>query len=284
MRAKSEWLNNKIMELLKKLCLLFVIAALPVTSVASIPFAVAFSDAGAGTGAGMGNNAITVYSGAANSEIKDDRPLAIVRRFRPIVVVKQTSEAEWLEAKITQPLFDKDTLRTGPDGYALIQFMDNSLARVRPNSLLVIRGETRDRGSTFSRITLEAGELLLNVNGRQSNYEVQTRTAVASVKGTTFNTKIEEDLTTVFTGFSGTVEIIALNSGQTVNLTRRNRVRVDQRGETVTLESISSSELQNLQQQYDDLEEGTRPDIMRLRFMNRSGQVREIDIRYFETD
>jgi hypothetical protein len=282
MRAKSEWLNNKIMELLKKLCLLLVFAALPVASVASIPFAVANTDAGAD--AGIDGSAVTVSPGAGISERNEERPLAIVRRFRPIVVVKHTSEAEWLEAKITQPLFDKDTLRTGPDGYALIQFMDNSLARVRPNSLLVIRGETRDRGSTFSRITLEAGELLLNVNGRQSNYEVQTRTAVASVKGTTFNTKIEDDLTTVFTGFSGVVEIIALNSGQTVTLTRRNRVRVDQRGETVTLETISSTELQNLQQQYDDLEEGTRPDILRLRFMNRSGQVREIDIRYFETD
>jgi ferric-dicitrate binding protein FerR (iron transport regulator) len=270
------------MELLKKLCLLLVFAALPVASVASIPFAVANTDAGAD--AGIDGSAVTVSPGAGISERNEERPLAIVRRFRPIVVVKHTSEAEWLEAKITQPLFDKDTLRTGPDGYALIQFMDNSLARVRPNSLLVIRGETRDRGSTFSRITLEAGELLLNVNGRQSNYEVQTRTAVASVKGTTFNTKIEDDLTTVFTGFSGVVEIIALNSGQTVTLTRRNRVRVDQRGETVTLETISSTELQNLQQQYDDLEEGTRPDILRLRFMNRSGQVREIDIRYFETD
>ena len=282
MRVKSELWNNKIMDLFKKLCLFFIFAALPVATVHSIPFAAAITDGGAG--AGTGSSAVAVLSGTGNGEKNEERPLAIVRRFRPIVVVKQTSEAEWLEAKITQPLFDKDTLRTGPDGYALIQFMDNSLARVRPNSLLVIRGETRDRGSTFSRITLEAGELLLNVNGRQSNYEVQTRTAVASVKGTTFNTKIEDDLSTVFTGFSGVVEIIALNSGQTVTLTRRNRVRVDQRGETVTLETISSSELQNLQQQYDDLEEGTRPDILRLRFMNRSGQVREIDIRYFETD
>jgi ferric-dicitrate binding protein FerR (iron transport regulator) len=214
----------------------------------------------------------------------DERPLAIVRRFRPIVVVKQTAQSEWLDARITQPLFDRDTLRTGPDGYALIQFMDNSLARVRPNSLLVIRGETRDRGSTFSRITLQAGEMLLNVNGRQSNYEVITRSAVASVKGTSFNTRIEDDQTTTFTGFSGIVEIMALNSGQTVNLTRRNRVRVDQRGETITLETISTSELQDLQQQYDNLEEGTRPDILRLRFMNRSGQVREVDIRYFESD
>lgn len=276
--VKSEWLNNIIMDILKKLCLFLVFAALPVAGMASA----SFSEAKPGAGSDI--RVESEKAGISGNEINEERPLAIVRRFRPLVVVKQTPETEWIEAKITQPLFDKDTLRTGPDGYALIQFMDNSLARVRPNSLLVIRGETRDRGSTFSRITLEAGELLLNVNGRQSNYEVQTRTAVASVKGTSFNTKIEDDLSTVFTGFSGVVEIMALNSGQTVNLTRRNRVRVDQRGETVTLETISSSELQDLQQQYDDLEEGTRPDILRLRFMNRSGQVREIDIRYFETD
>lgn len=217
-------------------------------------------------------------------ETTDERPLAIVRRFRPVVVVKQSAQIEWVDARMTQPLFDMDTLRTGPDGYALIQFMDNSLARVRPNSLLIIRGETRERGSTFSRITLEAGEIFLNINGSQSNYEVQTRTAVASVKGTSFNSKIEDDLTTVFTGASGVVEIMALNSGQTVSMTRRNKVRVDQRGETITLENISSSELQNLLQQYEDLEDGTRPNIMRLRFMNRSGQTREIDIRYFDTD
>ncbi|MFU8859889.1 MAG: FecR domain-containing protein [Cyclonatronaceae bacterium] len=265
------------MELLKKICLIFVVSAIPVYGLAESSRLEIASDASAAIIADGD-------TGLKETERKDDRPLAIVRRFRPLVVVRQTTENEWVEAKITQPLFDQDTLKTGPDGYALIQFMDNSLARVRPNSLLVIRGETRDRGSTFSRISLEAGELFLNVNGRQSNYEIQTRTAVASVKGTSFNTKIEDDQTTVFTGFSGVVEIMALNSGQTVNMTRRNRVRVDQHGETVTLETISSSELQNLQQQYDDLEEGTRPEIMRLRFMNRSGQVREIDIRYFETD
>lgn len=277
MRVKSEWLNNKAMELIKKICLFFIVAVIPVSGLAVPPRLEIMPEAPVAVTAGG-------QEGINETEKNDDRPLAIVRRFRPLVVVRQTSETEWHEAKITQPLFDRDTLRTGPDGYALIQFMDNSLARVRPNSLLVIRGETRDRGSTFSRISLEAGELFLNVNGRQSNYEVQTRTAVASVKGTSFNTKIEDDMTSVFTGFSGVVEIMALNSGQTVNLNRRNRVRVDQRGETVTLETISSSELQNLQQQYDDLEEGTRPEIMRLRFMNRSGQVREIDIRYFETD
>ena len=74
------------------------------------------------------------------------RPLAIVRRFKPEVDVLSKDRGAYmldLRENVGEPLFDGDTLATGQSGYALVIFTsDNSVAKVKPESMLVIRGES----------------------------------------------------------------------------------------------------------------------------------------------
>lgn len=214
-----------------------------------------------------------------------DRPLAIVRRFKPDVQIKHAGQEAWKQAKMAEQLFDKDTLTTAEAGFALVQFMDNSLAKVKPNSLLIIQGEVISKDNTASRLAVEIGEVFLNVTKRpQNNFEVQTPTSVASVKGTSFLTEVGETGESSFLGFSGSIEVTALESGQKVTVTRNKKAKIDNKGSNIEMESVSDDDLNNEENDLNNLENDAMPKKLLLRFMNDAGQTREVEIEYFEND
>jgi ferric-dicitrate binding protein FerR (iron transport regulator) len=218
------------------------------------------------------------------ASLNNERPLAIIRRYKPDVSIKHAKAEAWQDAQMAAPLFDSDTLRTDANGYAAVQFMDNSLVKVKPNSLLIIRGEVLDKNSTASRIAVEVGEVFLNVTKRQSQFEVQTPTAVATVKGTSYNTEVSDDGSTTVTVLSGSVELIATKSGQKVTLTRKNKGTVDAKSSNLQVSEISNDDLNKVENNYQDLDSGTKPKTIRLRFGNNAGQTRQIEIQYFENE
>lgn len=224
----------------------------------------------------------TLLADYVASKAEEDRPLAIVRRFKPDVIVKHADADEWEDSEIGKPLFNNDTLRTDENGYAAVQFMDNSLLKIKPNSLLIIKGEVLGKNSTASRLAVEIGEVFLNVTKRQSDFEVQTPTGVASVKGTSFGTLVGKDGSSQFLIYTGLVELKALISGQTVELTRGKKASVDKEGNNINITELSDDEMEKNQQDYDNLEKGAKPKTLRLQFKNEAGQIREIEIQYFE--
>lgn len=214
-----------------------------------------------------------------------DRPLAMVRRFKPQVIVKDMNREEWINAHRAHQLFSSDTLRTGDDGHAVVQFMDNSIARLKPNTELVVTGESNSVNSTSARMAVEIGEIYLNVTGQQSTYDVVTPTAVAAVKGTSFISQVNTDGSSTFTGLSGIVEITATTSGQQVNIGRRDRAFVEATGNQIEVTEVSDQEVDDAEQEYDsDFDETATPKILRLRFRNADGQIRELEIEYFENN
>lgn len=213
--------------------------------------------------------------------IASGQPLAIVRRFRPTVNVRESSRQEWVEARVAQQLFHSDTLRTEQDGYAVVQMVDNSLIRVRPNSMLIIRGDVNDRGGVNTRIDMEQGGINLQVNGRVSEFEVATQTSVAAVKGTQFSVAINPDGSTTIVCFSGEIEVTARNTGQTVDLRRGRRAMIDTQGRSIRSERVSVREMRRLEAEEVQMEESSVPDVLRIRLRNADGDVREVEIPYF---
>lgn len=210
------------------------------------------------------------------------RPLAIVQRFTPLVLVRHSHGDQWQDAYRTHPLHDADTLRTGDDGFAVVQFMDNSVARVRPNSLLIINGDVRAPGSITSRISMEVGDMLLQVRGANSTYEVATPSAVAAVRGTRFSTQVTPDGRTFFTGFSGEIQIQAVTSGQLLNLTQGLQAEVDASGNTITLLELDDDSLNNRYILYDHDEQPLEKKTIRIRFVNDDGEEEIIEFEYYE--
>jgi len=229
--------------------------------------------------------AAVTFTAPSETVIKnDEQPLAIVRRFRPTVNVRESAAQQWVEARVAQPLFHSDTLRTEQDGYAVVQMVDNSLIRVRPNSMLIIRGDVNERGGVNSRIDVERGGLNLQVSGRNSEYEVGTQTAVAAVKGTRFSVTLNSDGTTTIVCFTGALDVIARESGRSVELRGGRRALVNSSGQAVQTERVSRREMRRLEAEEVQLEEASVPDVLRIRLQNSDGDIREIEIPYFRNE
>jgi len=212
------------------------------------------------------------------------RPLAIVRRFKPEVDLLSKDRGAYvldLRENIGEPLFNGDTLATGQSGYALVIFTsDNSVAKVKPESMLIIRGESLANSRLSNRrIDLEQGEIRLEIEPVGSgSFDVQTSRSLASVKGTVFGNNAD--------GFiwveEGQVNVTALNSGQTVSLFEQMYAEVDEGGSSVESGTLSDDQLQNLGEGYEDLEEDLIERTVIVRFRDANGQVREIPLTIFE--
>lgn len=217
---------------------------------------------------------------------KADRPIAIVRRFKPVVLVQNMDEGKDirlnLSENIGEKLFSGDTLSTEEEGYALVVFMDNSVAKVKPMSLLVINGEVENTSKSMStRINLQNGEIYLNVEPQGGNdFEVATSRSLASVKGTDFGNR--DDGYIWVNG--GQVDVTALNSGQTVSLFEKMFAQVDEEGNNIDSGTLTDEELENLGLGYDELENDLIKKEIKLRFRDQNGQLREITIDVFEEE
>lgn len=215
--------------------------------------------------------------------LAQERPLAFVRRFKPTVEMASNQKGKYyLDETNSKPenLFDGDTLTTNEDGYALIIFMDNTIAKIKPDSRLIVRGESfADSKISKRRINLEGGEIFMEVEPLGAGtFEVATSRSLASVKGTHFGTKsfgyiwVEE----------GQVDVTATNSGQTVSLFEKMYAEVDEAGGNIASGNLTEDQLLNLNSGYDQLDEDLIEKTIILRFRDANGQIREIPINFFE--
>lgn len=210
--------------------------------------------------------------------IFEDRELALVRRQIPDLIINNN---ETKEADVGMSLFNGDTLTTDQNGYAMILFMDQSVTRMRPESQLVIRGEVNRDQSSSTRLDINAGEIFLNIN-RDSNNEVEVGSngTVASVKGTTFGARasgyywVEE----------GEIEVLAVNSGETVTITEQMFAELGPDGSTLITGELTDEELNNLGNDYRILESDLIEKTIRFRFRDENGQLREIELNYYEQE
>lgn len=207
-----------------------------------------------------------------------DRPLAFVRRYKPSVNIFPQN----ISADKGDPLFNGDTLRTNEEGYAAVQFMDKSIAKVKPLSELIVNGEVRNDKSSSARITLEVGEIFMEVVKRSTNnFEVATSKSVASVKGTEFGITddnyawVEE----------GVVEFTATISGESVELRQRMFGQVND-DNSITTGTLTQEELEELRNEYEQQLSGedAEPTPFKLRFRDEDGNIREIDGQYYDND
>ncbi len=102
----------------------------------------------------------------------------------------------------------RQTIVTGPDGYALLQVADGSTFEVFPNARVIFR---ENPGSWRDLLDILLGRVKVHIQkpGGQPNYNrVRTPTAVISVRGTIFDVAVEdEDDTTLVSVEEGQVGV-----------------------------------------------------------------------------
>jgi hypothetical protein len=216
--------------------------------------------------------------------LPDERPIAFVRRFKPNVRIFNIDKFK--KAEKAEKLYDGDTLATGESGYAAVQFMDNSLAKVKPSSLLLINGSVdNNTKSTSTRILLNAGEIMMNVQDQnRGDFEVATSSSVATVKGTEFGTSVEEQGDSFHYVLEGSIEVAAQQSNQVETITSGQFARVTGDGQDIETGDLEEEDVNKRRQEFDEFDEKTEPKKMRFEFRDDDGEVREIEIEYYEND
>ena len=225
-----------------------------------------------------------VVTDVASAQSQSERPLAIVKRFKPEVVLQNKDVDKWLELDLEEnrgeQLFSGDSLITKVDGFAYVVFMDASVAKVKPSSLLILNGEVGTSSKAMStRINLKGGEIFLNVEPQGGNdFEVATSRSLASVQGTDFGGRSDG----YFWVEEGQVDVTALNSGQTISLFEKMYAQVDEDGEDIDSGTLSDDEMSSLKEGYDEMDEDLIQKEIILKFRDANGQLREIKIEVFE--
>lgn len=126
---------------------------------------------------------------------------AFLGKMKGDVGVFKPGKTQGVEGKIGMPLLPGDRVVTiGKDSSADITFPNGDLVRIMPDSNLEIKEADFKKRTSHVRLKLFAGKIFNVVRKYTggSKYEVETRIAVAGVRGTIWSAETSEDGEDVF--------------------------------------------------------------------------------------
>ncbi len=129
-------------------------------------------------------------------------PLAEIADADGDVDVIRAKTGETVDGEEDLDLFEGDQVKTAVGAHATISFVGQHLLKLGERTALVIRTAKTDpkTGSFFGQVSLLAGKLFASfavLGSGSPGFKVDTRTAVAAVKGTTFSVEAEDETSTV---------------------------------------------------------------------------------------
>lgn len=147
-----------------------------------------------------------------------------------IVDVKQVG-GPWSSAENGMLLYQSDTIRTGENSSASIILFKSSIIRLDSNTEVTLR-EIVDEVETNVSIDQNSGRTWNTVRKISGidNYEVQTPTTVASVRGTSFLVNVTKEGGTSYGVVNGSLNVSSKKNGtifDTIKLKENESVKVD---------------------------------------------------------
>lgn len=148
-----------------------------------------------------------------------------------IVQVKHTGES-WIDAEDDMGLYESDSIKTGDNSTATITLFKGSIIRLDSNTEVTLK-EIIEEEETSVTIEQNAGRTwstIQKVSGID-NYEVETPTAVASVRGTSFDVIVEEG-ETIVSVIRGSVNVSTVGNETvyTVTLNQNYSIKISSEG------------------------------------------------------
>ncbi len=138
----------------------------------------------------------------------------------------------WISAQNGMDLYQSDSIKTGVDASASIVFFKSSIIRLDSNTEVSLQEIIQNDDGTNVKIKQDAGRTwstVAKISGID-NYDVQTPTAVASVRGTAFDVHIKSDGRTDVGVGRGIVNVSKIKNGEilgTIEVKKNEAVTVD---------------------------------------------------------
>jgi len=138
--------------------------------------------------------------------------VASFARVGGIVEVQRGARGEWQAALIGSPVFGGETVRTGPDGSAMLVFTDDGVVVLGSATTLTVErypGSSKNQRHALFKLTQGTVEAIVTgYKAEDARFEIETPSAVARVQSTRF--VIRYDATSKATdvaGFDGVVAV-----------------------------------------------------------------------------
>ncbi len=177
-------------------------------------------------------------------------------------------------------LFNNDEIRTSGESFAAVKYMDGGAAiKVFPNS--VVKITAIKQGKQLNKNTsLQLGSLYSKVNNKiKGNYQVETPSTVASVKGTGFVTKLTADKKTIVIVMEGEVLLQHKESGKSKSVSPGNTGVSDSQGgvdvEKTKINDVSETEMKEIESTNQEAQK-----TMKIQVTDENGNIKYIEITY----
>ena len=157
--------------------------------------------------------------------------IAIASKSLGSVEIEKKEKPGFNKLKAGTILDDGDRIRTGPDGFALVIFIDDkSQLKIKEESEVTITGK-KIATAISKNIRMDNGTVRAQVNKqRKGEFVIQSTTSVASVKGTDFWFIANSDDGDMLIGIEGIVDLFNVVSGLSVDVTAGNTGTSDDSG------------------------------------------------------
>ena len=228
-----------------------------------------------------------------------DNGIAMITKSKGAVEYKNNADGTILKRKEIRKgmsLYDKDKIVTGANGFAKYIYLDDgSLIKVHKNAEVYVYGAI-DKRSIIKQINVNEGNVKFEVSKQgSSDFTVITPTSVASVKGTDFWLKTDDEEGDQFFGLSGLVNVTNIESNQVLQLTRNTTIKSAPDGQIIIqkTEPKDFKKLQELELDVGEINEtefnesiaeqageGLPEGEIKLQLDDGSGPLKEIIIKY----
>ncbi|MCH8927670.1 MAG: FecR domain-containing protein [Candidatus Marinimicrobia bacterium] len=160
-----------------------------------------------------------ILSSNGYAQDADESALALKKRgeaFRKPYGVNTLDE----QVEVGMWFSNYDSVRTGQASFLAILFTDDkSIVKMKENTNLTIQ-RSKTPTQTLRQIRINQGKMKIKVTPQlEGKYEIITAVSVASIKGTEFWLLVNPDGTDTFIGLEGSVQILNIESGQSMLLT-----------------------------------------------------------------
>jgi len=121
----------------------------------------------------------------------------------------------WISAQNGTLLYQSDTVKTGNNTSASIVLFKSSIIRLDSNTEVMLQEIFEEEGETSVKIQQDVGRTwntISKISGID-NYEVQTPTTVASVRGTAFVVLVQSNGTTYYGVSHGILNVSSMSNG-----------------------------------------------------------------------
>ncbi len=171
-----------------------------------------------------------VYGMAATKELP--LPKAYIVNVSGDVNIKRTDTGDWQKVTKDMEIAKGDTIKTGSDGKISINFFDDSISHIGPDSevgLADVFIDNTNYAKTKIKLRVNFGRVwsrIIQLGDQEASYEVESNDTVATVRGTIFDFIVVKGSSTKVSTIENTVEVSMVEAEEFVDpITKEKKIK-----------------------------------------------------------